>query len=92
MSELHQFKQVLARRQQPIDNPHTRLVNYPFSAVRMTDEIIVRAADIYADLRTRGELIGDADILIAATALVHNLPLKTLNIKHFNRIPHLILV
>ncbi len=37
----------------------------------LTDAIIVRAADIYADLHRRGELIGDADILIAATALEH---------------------
>ena len=31
-------------------------------------DAIVRAADIHADLYVRGELIGDADILIAATA------------------------
>lgn len=52
----------------------------------LADEIIVRAADIYADLRTRGELIGDADILIAATALVHKLGVVTNNTKHFERI------
>jgi tRNA(fMet)-specific endonuclease VapC len=55
----------------------------------LTDEIIVRAADIYADLRTRGELIGDADILIAATALVHQLGVATNNTKHFERISDL---
>jgi len=31
----------------------------------------------------------DADILIAATAIVHNLTLITGNVDHFNRIPHL---
>ncbi|HET9492684.1 MAG TPA: PIN domain-containing protein, partial [Chloroflexia bacterium] len=36
----------------------------------LTDEIVVRGTDIYADLKRRGELIGDIDILIAATALV----------------------
>ena len=55
----------------------------------LTDEIIVRAADIYADLRTRGELIGDADILIAATALVHRFGVVTNNTKHFERISDL---
>ena len=35
----------------------------------LTEPIAVRAAAIYADLQLRGELISDADILIAATAL-----------------------
>ena len=34
----------------------------------LSDDIIVQAATIYADLHRRGELIGDADILIGATA------------------------
>jgi len=33
----------------------------------LTDAIVIRAATIYADLHQRGTLIGDADILIAAT-------------------------
>lgn len=41
---------------------------------------------IYADLYRRGELIGDADILIAATALVENLVLGTNNERHFRRV------
>jgi len=52
----------------------------------LTDEIIVRAAEIYADLRKQGELIGDADILIAASALVHGLGIITNNENHFKRI------
>ena len=36
----------------------------------LTDEIVIRAADIYAALKQRGEPIGDADILIGASALV----------------------
>jgi tRNA(fMet)-specific endonuclease VapC len=55
----------------------------------LTDAIVVRAADIYADLYAHGQLISDADILIAATALEHNLVLVTNNIDHFNRIPGL---
>ncbi len=39
----------------------------------VTDPIIVRAASVYADLHRRGELIGDADILIAATAMSYEL-------------------
>ncbi len=44
------------------------------------------AADIYADLRRKGELIGDADMLIAASALVHGLGVVTNNEEHFERI------
>ena len=55
----------------------------------LTEPIAVRAAAIYADLQLRGELIGDADILIAATALEHGLAIATGNIAHFERIPGL---
>ncbi len=52
----------------------------------LTEEIIRRAADIYANLHRRGALIGDADILIGATALVHGLVVITNNEAHFRRI------
>lgn len=55
----------------------------------LTDEIVVRAADIYAVLHRKGQLISDADILIAATALAHGLTLVTGNVAHFQRIPGL---
>lgn len=61
------------------------------SVLPLTDEIIVRAADIYADLRQQGQLISNADILVAATALVHHLTLATENVSHFNRISGLII-
>ncbi len=54
--------------------------------LELNDKIIVRAADIYADLYKRGLLILDADILIAATALENNLPIVTNNERHINRI------
>jgi tRNA(fMet)-specific endonuclease VapC len=55
----------------------------------LTDEVIDRAADVYADLYRRGELIGEGDILIASTALVYDLVMVTNNVKHFNRIADL---
>jgi tRNA(fMet)-specific endonuclease VapC len=55
----------------------------------LTDDIVVQASDIYADLYRRGSLIPDADILIAATALVNGLVMVTDNRKHFDRIPGL---
>ena len=55
----------------------------------LSDAAIVRAADIYADLYGRGELIGDADILIAATAIEHGCVLVTNNENHHSRIRQL---
>jgi tRNA(fMet)-specific endonuclease VapC len=55
----------------------------------LTNEIIIKASDIYALLRQRGELIGDADILIAATALTQRLCVVTNNLIHFQRIREL---
>ena len=52
----------------------------------LTDDIVVSASHIYADLKRRGALIGYGDILIGATALVHGLALVTNNERHFSRI------
>ena len=55
----------------------------------LRDDVVVRAADIYASLYQQGQIISDADILIAATALIHGLDLITENTAHFSRIPNL---
>jgi tRNA(fMet)-specific endonuclease VapC len=55
----------------------------------LTDEVVVQAAEIYGHLYRKGQLITDADILIAATALVYNLVLMTENEAHFQHIPGL---
>jgi tRNA(fMet)-specific endonuclease VapC len=55
----------------------------------LTDEIVIRASDIYADLKQKGLLVGDADILIAASALAQGCAVVTNNEKHFCRIPNL---
>lgn len=48
-----------------------------------------QTAMIYLTLQSQNALIPDADMLIASTALVHNLPLATSNLRHFDRIPEL---
>jgi tRNA(fMet)-specific endonuclease VapC len=55
----------------------------------LTRPIMRRFARIRGDLRRRGQLIGDPDVLIAATALHHDLTLVTGNHAHFRRIPEL---
>ena len=57
----------------------------------LTESSLERFADIRGGLRGQGQLIGDADILIAATALDHDLTLVTQNLGHFRRIPNLTL-
>ena len=52
----------------------------------ISDQVIVRAADIYADLHLRGQLIPDADILIGATAIENRLVMATNNFADFGRI------
>jgi len=51
-------------------------------------EIFDRASKIYADLRKRGKLLPDADILIAAMTLTQNLILVSAD-SHFSRIDSL---
>lgn len=55
----------------------------------ISDQIIVKGSNIYADLHRRGQLIGDADILIASTAILCGLVLASNNVAHFDRIPGL---
>lgn len=43
----------------------------------------------YGTLHREGTLIGDADLLIAATARIHRLVLATNNTRHFQRIAEL---
>ena len=58
-------------------------------ALPITDAIITIAADLWAGLYRAGQIIGDNDILIAATALRHGLAVATGNVAHFSRIPGL---
>lgn len=60
------------------------LISFP-----MTKPIMQRFARIRGELRRTGNIIGDFDILIAATALHHNLTLVTRNLRDYNRIPNL---
>lgn len=63
-----------------------------FTELAIDREVAAKAAELFINLKRRNQLIGPLDILIAATALVHNLPVKTLNIDHFRRINELIIL
>jgi len=57
-----------------------------------SEEVWVGAARIYATLRQQGELIDEADILIASFCLVNDYTLVTNNIRHFERVDRLSIV
>jgi predicted nucleic acid-binding protein len=50
------------------------------------------AIKIYLDLLKKNRLIDLADILIGVTAVANDIPIATLNFKHFERIDNLILI
>ncbi len=55
----------------------------------LTEDTMQRFARLRGNLRATGQMIGDADLLIACTALQHHLTLLTSNTRHFRRIPGL---
>jgi len=57
--------------------------------ISIRKETVEKAAEIYAYLKKEGNLIEDADILMAATAIVEELVLITNNIRHFKRVKDL---
>jgi len=57
-----------------------------------TDVVAFKAAQLYHELKKQNKLIEFRDIFIAATCLVNDLPLITLNKKHFKRIETLVLL
>ena len=56
------------------------------SVLDFTIAVARRYAQVYAELSRQGRLIGAHDMIIAATALHHNLSLLTDNVEEFSRI------
>ena len=55
----------------------------------LDDRAARRAADLWRELESKGQRIGDRDVLTAAIALTAGLPLVTRNTEHFRRVPGL---
>ena len=62
----------------------------PFPQLEVTEGVARIASRIRRTLRQRGAMIGDFDILIAATALLAGIPIVTDNIRHFERVDGLV--
>jgi predicted nucleic acid-binding protein len=62
--------------------PAVTVLSYDVAAARVYGQV-------RAHLESKGRPLADADLQIAATALVHGLELVTGNVRHFRRVPGL---
>lgn len=63
-----------------------------FSVLPFTETISKKAAEIYHKLRLSNQMIELRDIFIAATCIINELPIITLNKTHFKRVDGLTLI
>jgi len=61
------------------------LLEESFNLLNLNNEIIETYCSLYNKLKEKGILIHDADLLIAATAISHDMTLKTKD-EHFKRL------
>jgi tRNA(fMet)-specific endonuclease VapC len=62
-----------------------------YNILGITDRIAEIFAQQRSRLRSQGQLIPDLDLLIASTAIAHDLTLMTRNTRHFDRVAGLTL-
>lgn len=72
-------------------NPEGHLISMrrflsAYRVLGVDDAIAQKFAELRAELRRRGQMISDLDIFVAATAIVYDLTVITLNRRHFERI------
>lgn len=61
----------------------------PFTVLPWTEDVSWRYGRLYRYLRDNGMLIGSNDLWIAATALLHEMPVVTRHAGEFGRVPGL---
>lgn len=64
------------------------LIEESFNVLNIDNRVIKTYCNLYKNLKDEGVLTPDADLLIAATAISHNMTLKTKD-KHFERLKKL---
>ena len=67
------------------------LLTEGLNILSFNNDVAAKAGEIYHQLRKDNKMIEFRDIFIAATCIIYELPLVTLNIKHFSRIKDLTL-
>ena len=63
-----------------------RLSEIVYRILPLDNEVLLKATGIWKMLRDEGELIDERDLLVGATAIANNIPLYTLNRKHYDRL------
>ncbi len=62
------------------------LLEEAFEVIGLDNEVIIEYCRLYDRLRERGELLGDADLIIGATAISKGMDLLTGNERQFARL------
>ncbi len=63
-----------------------KLMEKIYFILPLDNDVLLKATQIWRTLKAKGFLIDDRDLLIGATAIVHNLPLYTINKQHYHRL------
>ncbi len=63
-----------------------KMIEEMFSILWVDNEILELSARIWIDLRKRGEILDDRDIVIGSTSIAKEVSLLTLNRKHFEKL------
>lgn len=69
----------------PIEEEKKYIENM-FDILNINNEVAKKICEIYVDLRKRGELISDPDLINAAIAITNEIPLATNNLKHYKNL------
>ena len=62
------------------------LAEQVYYVLPVSNKVLLLASGIWRKLKTAGMLVDDRDLLIGATAIAHELPLYTLNRRHYERL------
>ena len=62
------------------------LLETSFCVIQLDNDVIETYCRLYRDLKERGELLGDADLLVGATAIAKGMELASLNRRHYERL------
>lgn len=89
LAELYYGAYVSDEVQNNIENIET--LKKQFRIIKIEESIAEEFGKIKADLRKRGVLFGDFDILIAAISKRYNFKLVTNNVEHYKRIGNIVI-
>lgn len=56
------------------------------TVIEIAEDVCKKFGELRNELRKKGKLIGDFDLLIASTALINNLTILTDNLEHYDKI------